>query len=725
MGTSALGQAICNEEVVKDDVKDGTSLSEGASVLGVTNGSRCQASSEIKRGRSINTAGMRDRGLMNVNISSAEMQPPLGGPTANESLINKAEMAVEDDQLQPATSISSISSTDQEDRRKEIIPKPMEKDHPTSSEVTDRKLIDAAGVQNGEPMNGSTTCNSPGLVSCDAGMSPSLEGSTANGSLMDKSQKGGEGGELRPTTGTSSISSSDQEAFLIKTAPSISVRLPTGADDGSGRRHDMGSVVAIRSTQSGDADLRSTEELSPGRAKNLTIMTLKDERNSIGDLSYAGGGSELAPAFPIAMTPSSWSSRSSSNSLSSLVPEEEDTIAKMISQCSETVQSDEKKHAAFLAPLDHEPNISVIGTSSAPTSPTSRTTLDTDGAEAPPSSSRTPFTPSFIGTRRRNLLAARRATTGAISPLSERQRATFSRYVSLDDDDATVLMIAAKDQGQEVIQDILRTYGQEMLYCRTRTGRTVLHYASRPGNIAAFRALLEAGGDNLIDVMDCRSRTALTVACRNGHADIVRLIITAKGGIDTRDPLWHWALKLAVIKRSTDVVRVLSLAGGKALLECSGARRQGISAAHLAAALGRLEMLQIFVNCAGLGVLMVADGQRRLPSHYAARRGHVRVLSYLLNLLGTSPIMTTGDESGMAAIHMAAQGGHLEAVRTIVENVGIAAVTCPDGILFNKKPIDYAAEGPHEEVITYLLAQGSPPPSFTEPPPPPSPVPPK
>ncbi|RSL96101.1 hypothetical protein CEP52_011687 [Fusarium oligoseptatum] len=122
----------------------------------------------------------------------------------------------------------------------------------------------------------------------------------------------------------------------------------------------------------------------------------------------------------------------------------------------------------------------------------------------------------------------------------------------------------------------------------------------------------------------------------------------------------------------------------------------GINALHLAAAWGRVECLELYLDRGLLTDLEARDDRQETPVHYAARFGHVSVLELLKN---HGADINSSSASGETPLHLAVRGQLLDAVKALIK-LGAKQQPCSDGCL----PIIYAYDTGNSAIISALEA---------------------
>eukprot|EP00418_Pyrodinium_bahamense_P076527 CAMPEP_0179055202 /NCGR_PEP_ID=MMETSP0796-20121207/23179_1 /TAXON_ID=73915 /ORGANISM="Pyrodinium bahamense, Strain pbaha01" /LENGTH=412 /DNA_ID=CAMNT_0020751847 /DNA_START=1 /DNA_END=1237 /DNA_ORIENTATION=- len=156
--------------------------------------------------------------------------------------------------------------------------------------------------------------------------------------------------------------------------------------------------------------------------------------------------------------------------------------------------------------------------------------------------------------------------------------------------------------------------------------QTPLHCSAGAGLLGISAALIEGRAD--IDVRDAQSHTPLRLCIREGHEELVELLLRAGADVNVGSEPGSGTTPLmdAVYRDELGLARRLI----EARADVNRAGRQGLAALHLAARSGRIEMAQL---------LLESGADRDLPSQLgtavdiAARRA----VPALVELLGATP----------------------------------------------------------------------------------------
>ncbi|MBA3954125.1 ankyrin repeat domain-containing protein [Candidatus Dependentiae bacterium] len=277
--------------------------------------------------------------------------------------------------------------------------------------------------------------------------------------------------------------------------------------------------------------------------------------------------------------------------------------------------------------------------------------------------------------------------------------------------------------------------------------------AVKSGNCALVEHLLNlkelSNGDLRVDVSDKKNHTLLYVAAKNGHLDLVQLLLD-KGAnrdgsegdefydgcniyaYDYRTPLHAAAKKghLAIVELLLakgaqvnsclydDLILPVHLAAKnehsavvKLLIEhgtdIDSRTVSGYSCLALAAETGNNLLVRLLLS-KGASV-NDADGNTYVaPLYVAAQKGHLALVELLLAEGADVTECVYPHKSNLTALYGAAENGHLPVIKLLLAqgadiNAGLNEDTCPAKV----SALHLAAQNGHTEVAQYLLANGS------------------
>ena len=297
---------------------------------------------------------------------------------------------------------------------------------------------------------------------------------------------------------------------------------------------------------------------------------------------------------------------------------------------------------------------------------------------------------------------------------------------AVDKDGLTALMNAAEKGSVECIKLLAEKVDQEHLDLKATAGFNALIVAAAHGNLEAVEYLMDAGA-SVKDVADNSGVTPLMYAAANKKMDVVKLLLE-KGGvdIDAKHDNGGTALLEAATAGAVEALKFLMDHGA----DFDGVDEDGVSAIMGVASAGSLEGLKMVVEGlkkkgtfdSHLDRLSYSGGS---PVMFAAAGGHTECVKELISLgsninaiakatpeyaerlkkMIEEGTVTDSENNvdGVTALHVAAQGGHLDTVNLLLENGATATIADDD----SRTPLTLAIKGNYGEVAAALVKHGA------------------
>ncbi|KAH0562831.1 hypothetical protein GP486_002538 [Trichoglossum hirsutum] len=285
------------------------------------------------------------------------------------------------------------------------------------------------------------------------------------------------------------------------------------------------------------------------------------------------------------------------------------------------------------------------------------------------------------------------------------QAATISRYYyggsQTVPKQMTGLHLAAYFGLRKAVVALLKS-GHHHPNAKDAFNQTPLLWAARNGHLEVVKLLLDKGGVDL-DSKDTRyGRTPLSWAAEDGHGEVVKLLLGRRGvdpdSKDTRyDNMGMTPLSRAAESGHGKVVKLLlSKDGVDPNFKDHLSNRTPLS---WAAEYGQREVVKLLLDENRVDP-DPRDGPNRTPLSWAAWNGHVEVVKLLLDRSGVDPD-SRDSEHGRTPLSWAAEYGHIEVVKLLLDKsrVGLNFKDTEHGWT----PLWWASENQHREVVKLLL----------------------
>lgn len=240
-----------------------------------------------------------------------------------------------------------------------------------------------------------------------------------------------------------------------------------------------------------------------------------------------------------------------------------------------------------------------------------------------------------------------------------------------------MLRLAVEAAKVEHIEIMLRgdvgrdTLMREESVCWTEHVDSFLPLAARNGHLEVVQKLIEVGKRELVMLTKNNGISALHVAAEMGHLEVVRALIEVGGRelvMLTNDNVQS-ALHYAAAEGHLDIVRALLEVGGQKLLMLKNC--MGMTALYKAVNRLHVDVIRALLEFClwedKKRLVMTTNFSSRMSSLFlAAQQGHEQVVRMLLDVGGAdlSKLVTI---CGRSALWIAAFGGHVEACRALLK----------------------------------------------------------
>ncbi|KAL0323825.1 UNVERIFIED_CONTAM: Ankyrin repeat-containing protein NPR4 [Sesamum calycinum] len=182
---------------------------------------------------------------------------------------------------------------------------------------------------------------------------------------------------------------------------------------------------------------------------------------------------------------------------------------------------------------------------------------------------------------------------------------------------------------------------------------TPLHEACREGHLEIVRLLLETDPSVAYKV-NCREESVLFAACEKGKTDVVKELLNFPRLLMLELDMENTSLHVAASSGNTEIAKEIL----KARPDFAWKRNvYGCTPLHLACGKGQLEITRELMKLDS-DLCLIPDAEGRIPLHYAAIKGRINIIDEILSASldsaeATTKLLNMQDNDGNTILHLA------------------------------------------------------------------------
>ncbi|XP_067661682.1 ankyrin repeat domain-containing protein 50-like [Haliotis asinina] len=254
----------------------------------------------------------------------------------------------------------------------------------------------------------------------------------------------------------------------------------------------------------------------------------------------------------------------------------------------------------------------------------------------------------------------------------------------------TAVMLAAENGHKDLVV-VLADNGADVSLV-DRTGDNILHCACRGGGVEVVKYILSKKMV-YIDSKGHYDKTPVMLAGRNGHTEVVKLLVNYGANLSLRDTYGHNILHSACSEGHVDVVKYIL---SKDIVDINSEGYKRRTPMMLAAMVGHKEVVDLLVKNGADLTFSDIDGHNIL--YCSSATGQLEVVKYIISL-NTVDINSAGHFK-RTSVMVAARGGHKEVVEFLVNHGAKLTLTDKD----TNNILHLTSLGGSLEVMKYLLS---------------------
>jgi len=185
-----------------------------------------------------------------------------------------------------------------------------------------------------------------------------------------------------------------------------------------------------------------------------------------------------------------------------------------------------------------------------------------------------------------------------------------------------------------------------------------------------------------------KSSTPITIACQNGHRDIVELILRGGFNVNSIMDIGLTLLHIAVIYDKLEVVNYLL--DDKA--DINSAIKSGATPLYLACYNNHYRIVDNLITRGA--DINIPEKIGTTPLHVSCQKGHLKIVKLVLNIQN----INSADEAGHTPLFIAASHNRYDVVKLLIEKKADIYIANKEG----KTCLDYVKSSGHEQILKVL-----------------------
>jgi len=212
--------------------------------------------------------------------------------------------------------------------------------------------------------------------------------------------------------------------------------------------------------------------------------------------------------------------------------------------------------------------------------------------------------------------------------------------------------------------------------------------AASIGHTKIAELLIDKGAS--FNAVDAQGNTALHIAAENGHQYIVKLLLRKQADVTIRNQFGETALERAIAGQYKAIIDDLVNVN---------------SPIDIFAAIGLGDLDKVQKELESNPKLISAIRRGYTPLHLAAKVGRIEMVSYLLEN-GADPNAKTDDAGAVTPMYLATRGGQVEVAKALIANgVDVNQVVTVNGTI--APPLYFAVIEGFDAMVSVLLEAGA------------------